>query len=98
MAETRGAALNHLNRMEKLGLLRSLVNWFEARNLGNRPIHEYRRDAEDFANALNRAHGLAPLPVHTYNNLNAYARERLRRTDEAWPRELATEQLALPSP
>ncbi len=36
LMETPGAALDNLNRMEKLGLLSSVVEWVEARNLRNR--------------------------------------------------------------
>jgi len=85
MAETPGAALDNLNRMEKLGLLDSVVAWVEARNLRNRLIHEYMRDAQDFADALNRAHELVPLLVQTYNNLSAYARARFGQAAEDWP-------------
>ena len=90
MAETPGAALDNLNRMEKLGLLSSVVDWIEARNLRNRMVHEYMRDAEDFANALNRAHELVSLLAHTYNNLNEYAKARFGRAEDDWPHELTT--------
>jgi hypothetical protein len=90
MAETPGAALDNLNRMEKLGLLDSVVDWIEARNPRNCLIHEYMRDPEDFANALNRAHELVSLLARTYNNLSTYARERFGQGEGDWPRELAT--------
>jgi hypothetical protein len=63
--------------MEKLGLLRSVTDWVEARNLRNRLAHEYMRDAEEFAAALNRAHALVPLLVETFNALNAHAKAHL---------------------
>jgi hypothetical protein len=94
MAETPAAALDNLNRMEKLGLLVSVVDWVEARNLRNRLVHDYMRDAEDFVNALNRAHELVTLLAETYNKINAYVRVRFGQNREDWPPELKTERLA----
>ena len=85
LAETPGAALDNLNRMEKLGLLASVVDWVEARNLRNRLIHEYMRDAGDFAGALNRAHQLVALLVQTYDKVNRYAKARFAESVNDWP-------------
>jgi len=90
LAETPGAALDNLNRMEKLGLLASVVDWVEARNLRNRLIHEYMRDADDFAGALNRAHQLVYLLTQTYDNLNGYARLRFGQGVDDWPPPLGS--------
>ncbi len=73
MLETPSAALNNLNRLEKLGLLPSVLDWIEARNLRNRLVHEYMRDPEDFAGALDRARELVPLLIETFNRINAYS-------------------------
>lgn len=88
MLETPGAALDNLNRMEKLGLLASVVEWVEARNLRNRLVHEYMRDEAEFAGALNRAAELVPLLVGTYNALNAYAGSHLGPPPQRWPAPL----------
>jgi hypothetical protein len=85
LLETPGAALDNLSRMEKLGLLGSVVEWIEARNLRNRLVHEYMRDPEDFAGALNRAHELVSLLVQTYDNLNRYAKVRFAEAAQDWP-------------
>jgi hypothetical protein len=85
LLETPGAALDNLNRMEKLGLLASVVDWVEARNLRNRLVHEYMRDPEDFAGALNRAHRLVSMLVQTYDNLNRYAKARFGEDVKDWP-------------
>lgn len=85
LQETPGAALDNLNRMEKLGLLVSVIDWVEARNLRNRLVHEYMRDAGEFAGALNRAHQLVSLLVNTYNRLNKYARTRFGGMARTWP-------------
>jgi len=73
MLETPQSALDNLNRMEKLGLMASTLDWVEARNLRNRLVHECQRDALEFASALLRAHELVGLLVDTYNRLRAYA-------------------------
>lgn len=85
LLETPSSALDNLNRMEKLGLLPSVVDWVEARNLRNRLVHEYMRDAADFADALNRAHQLVPLLVETYNLLNYYSQRAFASSRTAWP-------------
>ncbi|MDN5849199.1 MAG: hypothetical protein L0H63_06100 [Nitrococcus sp.] len=85
LLETPGPALDNLNRMEKLGLLSSVVDWVEARNLRNRLIHEYMRNPEEFSSALQRAHALVPLLIETYNALNAYAKARFDNQASRWP-------------
>lgn len=83
LAENPGSQLDNLNRAEKLGLLSSVIDWLDARNLRNRLVHDYMADAETFAVMLNKAHALVPLLVATYNAILAYARERLTAT--GWP-------------
>ena len=85
LLETPSAALDNLNRMEKLGLLESVGDWVEARNLRNRLVHEYPRDSAEFAGALCRARELAPLLIQTYNRINRYSRERFAVADADWP-------------
>jgi len=74
MLETPGAVLDNLSRMEKLGLLASMDDWVEARNLRNRLVHEYMDEPEEFAAALNRAGELVSLLGATCNALDAYAK------------------------
>ena len=88
LLETPGAALDNLNRMEKLGLLRSVTDWLEARNLRNRMVHEYMRDEAEFAGALNRAAELVPLLIDTYNAIHAHVRTRFAAPAQGWPAEL----------
>lgn len=85
LLEPPAAALDNLNRMEKLGLLASVDDWVEARNLRNRLVHEYLRDSGEFAAALNRARELVPLLTGTYNRINRYGRERFAGAGGAWP-------------
>ena len=89
MLETPGAALDNLNRMEKLGLLPSALDWVEARNLRSRLVHEYPSDADEFAAALNRAHRLVSLLVETYNRINDYSQAHFVATGMPWPPTLA---------
>lgn len=89
MLETPATALDNLRRMEKLGLLESAEDWVEARNLRNRLVHEYMRDAEEFAGALRRAQELVPLLIATYNRLCAYAQSNIGLTGRDWPAPLA---------
>jgi len=83
--EQVGTTLDNLNRMEKLGLLSSVSDWAEARNLRNYLVHEYGHDAEVFTGALNRASELVPLLVKTSNAIHRYARTRFGETVKNWP-------------
>jgi hypothetical protein len=75
LAETPKSSLDNLNRMEKLGLLSSVDDWLEARNLRNRLIHECLRDAVEFAQALTRGSELVPLLTTTQQTIDRYAKE-----------------------
>lgn len=83
LAEKPGSALDNLNRAEKLGLLTSVVEWLDVRNLRNKLVHEYMVDAEEFAIALNQAHVVVTLLVATYNAINLFAHARI--SAPAWP-------------
>lgn len=83
LAEKTGSTLDNLNRAEKLGLLPSVVEWLDVRNLRNKLIHEYMVDADEFALALNDAHVWVKSLVAAYNAINLFARSRISST--AWP-------------
>jgi uncharacterized protein with HEPN domain len=78
MLEVPSSAIDNLNKMEKLGLLSSMLDWVEARNLRNRLVHEYVEDPEEFASAINRAIALVPLLVETSKNFTEYAARFLK--------------------
>lgn len=63
LAEPVGAAVDNLDRVEKLGLLNSADEWLASRKLRNRMVHEYVRDATELAAALNQGHALVPMLV-----------------------------------
>ena len=63
LAEPVGAAIDNLDRAEKLGLLNSADDWLASRRRRNRMVHEYVRDAAALAEALNQGHALVPMLV-----------------------------------
>lgn len=67
--EPVGTVLDNLARAEKLGLVQSLPDWIEARNLRNRLIHEYVSDNKTLRSALQRAMELVPLLIDTATKL-----------------------------
>ena len=89
LAEKPGSALDNLNRAEKLGLLTSVVEWLDVRNLRNKLVHEYMVDAAEFAIALNQAHVVVPLLITTYNAINLFSHSRI--SVPAWPNLLPVE-------
>lgn len=56
LAEPVGAAIDNLNRAERLGWIASVEQWLVVRRLRNRMIHEYVRDLDELAAALNAGH------------------------------------------
>lgn len=59
--EPVSAAIDNLNRAERLGWIQSVDRWIEVRRLRSRMIHEYVRDAAELAAALEFAHASVPL-------------------------------------
>lgn len=53
--EPVSTALDNLNRAEKLGLIPSVEDWIEARNLRNYLVHEYTEDAKLLRQSIKRA-------------------------------------------
>ena len=68
-------AIDNLDRMEKLGLIHSVDEWVEARNLHNRLIHEHMRDPAEFVEALNQAGEWVPRLTGAFRSMKAYALE-----------------------
>lgn len=61
LAEPVAAAIDNLNRAERLGWIQSVETWTEVRRLRNRMIHEYVRDPSELAFALTAAHAAVPM-------------------------------------
>lgn len=55
VGERVGAAIDNLNRMERLGLLSSADDWLAMRALRNRLVHEYMEQPAELTSALERA-------------------------------------------
>lgn len=56
LGEPRGAAIDNLNRAEKLGIVESAEQWMSLRYLRNQMVHEYIEDSNKLAAALNMGH------------------------------------------
>lgn len=70
LGEAPGAAIDNLDRAERLGWLPSVDDWMAARQLRNRMIHEYVEEAAILADALTAAHALVPLLAETAKRLD----------------------------
>lgn len=53
--EPIGAAIDNLNKAEKLGVLASVEEWLAVRSLRNQMVHEYIESIDVLTNALNQA-------------------------------------------
>ena len=60
MAEKLGAAIDNLDRAEKLGFIESADAWMEMRRLRNQMVHEYIEDLAILASALRSGHAFVP--------------------------------------
>ncbi|MBU3657284.1 MAG: hypothetical protein FGM35_04535 [Rhodocyclaceae bacterium] len=77
MAEHKGAAIENLDRAEKLGWLDSADVWFEIRKLRNQMVHEYIEDLVILANALTAGHDYVPTLVETAARLTERVQQRI---------------------
>ena len=59
--EPIGTVLDNLNRAEKLGLIASVADWIEARNLRKSLVHEYTEDMDLLRQSILRALDLVPM-------------------------------------
>ncbi|MDO8437140.1 MAG: hypothetical protein Q7S69_03110 [Nitrosomonadaceae bacterium] len=60
LGEKTSAAIDNLDRAERLGLLKSADEWMVMRNLRNQMIHEYVEDPAILINALQSGHVFVP--------------------------------------
>ena len=77
MAEPKGAAIENLDRAEKLGWLDSADVWLEIRKLRNQMVHEYIEDLAILSSALNAGHQFVPILVQAANRLTQQAKQRI---------------------
>lgn len=60
LGEKTSAAIDNLDRAERLGLLQSADEWMTMRNLRNQMVHEYVEDPVVLASALQTGHAFVP--------------------------------------
>ena len=76
LGETPAAAIDNLDRAERLGLIVSADEWMTMRKLRNQMVHEYVEDLAVLASALQTGHDFVPVLTHTTNNLIAEIEQR----------------------
>lgn len=87
LAERPGSQIEVLNRAERLGVVKDVAEWLEARQLRNRLIHEYITDSEAFAEDLTLAEAYCRMLVQTYQRLREDAVVRLHVPASRLPQE-----------
>ena len=60
LGEKTAAAIDNLDRAERLGLINSADEWMTMRNLRNQMVHEYVEDPAVLASALQSGHAFVP--------------------------------------
>ena len=71
--ETPMAAIDNLNRAERLGFITDTDSWLEMRRLRNRLVHEYTDSPGDMIPALKRAYIFTEELHNTYTAIVGYA-------------------------
>lgn len=76
LGETPAAAIDNLDRAERLGLIASADEWMTMRKLRNQMVHEYVEDLAVLASALQTGHDFVPVLTTAANNLIAEIERR----------------------
>lgn len=76
LGEKPSAAIDNLDRAERLGLIESVDEWMTMRNLRNQMIHEYVEDPVVLASALLTGHAFVPALMATANKMCAEIERR----------------------
>lgn len=77
LAEQTGAAIDNLDKAEKLGLIESADAWMEMRRLRNQMVHEYIEDLAVLTSALRNGHAFVPALVAAARRCTAEAQRVL---------------------
>lgn len=80
--EQVGAAIDNMDRAERLGWIASTDDWLTMRRLRNQMVHEYIEDLTVLTNALNSGHRFVPSLLEAAGRLILAAQhitERLQR-------------------
>lgn len=81
MAEKTGSMIDNLNRAERLGWMDNVDDWVTARELRNKLVHEYIKNAENFADDVNSAHKAEEMLTSVYARLLAVALSHFNVTE-----------------
>lgn len=76
LGEPVGAAVDNLDRAERLGLVDSADDWLVMRALRNQMVHEYVEDPDVLAGALRAGHDFARPLIEAANRMLAEAGRR----------------------
>lgn len=76
LGEKLSAAVDNLDRAERLGLLKSADEWMTMRSLRNQMIHEYVEDPVVLNSALQTGHAFVPALITTASNMIAEIERR----------------------
>jgi hypothetical protein len=76
LGETPAAAIDNLDRAERLGLIASADEWMTMRKLRNQMVHEYVEDQAVLASALQTGHDFVPELTNAAKNLIAEIEQR----------------------
>jgi hypothetical protein len=76
LGERTSAAIDNLDRAERLGLLLSADDWITMRNLRNQMVHEYIEDPVILSSALQTGHAFVPALTRAANNMCAEIERR----------------------
>ena len=80
MAEKPGAAIDNLDKAERLGWIESADTWLEVRKLRNQMVHEYIEDLAILASALQTGHQHVATLVASGQNMIAQAARLLKQS------------------
>lgn len=69
LGEKASAAIDNLDRAERLGLLKSADEWMAMRNLRTQMVHEYVEDPEVLISALRAGHVFVPSLIEVANKM-----------------------------
>lgn len=76
LGERASAAIDNLDRAERLGLINSADEWIVMRNLRNQMVHEYVEDPAVLASALHAGHAFVAVLVTATDNILAELESR----------------------
>ena len=76
LGEKPSAAIDNLDRAERLGLLKSADEWMAMRNLRNQMVHEYVEDPVILSSALQTGHAFVPSLIATADKMCAEIERR----------------------